>query len=204
MALSCYNRLPKGSVRLLRLLPPAAGDPSHVECKISTFPLLESGTAHHYEAVSYVWGSPDDRQTAPSILVNGHDMKVTSNLLAALFHLRDDFVERILWIDALCINQKDDVEKGQQVQSMVKIYAQASRVIVWLGEAAVNSGKAFEQLLDAANIHYRQQQQQQKEEEEEEKEKVLDVGEQQEYLEVLALLERPWFQRIWVGTSARV
>jgi len=131
-------------------------------------------------------------------------MKVTSNLLAALFHLRDDFVERILWIDALCINQKDDVEKGQQVQSMVKIYAQASRVIVWLGEAAVNSGKAFEQLLDAANIHYRQQQQQQKEEEEEEKEKVLDVGEQQEYLEVLALLERPWFQRIWVGTSARV
>jgi hypothetical protein len=39
-----------------------------------------------------------------------------------------------IWIDALCINQKDIEERAAQVRLMGKIYRQARRVIIWLGE----------------------------------------------------------------------
>jgi hypothetical protein len=90
-------------------------------------------------------------------------------------------VERILWIDAICINQEDNAEKGQQVQSMAKIYAKASRVIVWLGEAASDSNQALRVLRKAAEEQYANSA----------------IGETNQRA-ILALLERPWFQRIWV------
>lgn len=40
---------------------------------------------------------------------------------------------RLLWIDALCINQKDNNEKSSQVMMMRDIYAHAKNVLVWLG-----------------------------------------------------------------------
>jgi hypothetical protein len=39
-----------------------------------------------------------------------------------------------LWIDALCINQKDEEEKTAQVTMMRQIYETADTVLVWLGE----------------------------------------------------------------------
>jgi hypothetical protein len=71
---------------------------------------------------------------------------VTVNLHEALSHLRDRSIERIIWVDAVCINQNDGEEKGQQIQLMAKIYGQASRVLVWLGEAADNSDQALEEI----------------------------------------------------------
>ena len=56
-----------------------------------------------------------------------------------------------MWIDAIYINQEDDDEKERQVQSMAKIYAKASRVIVWLGTAAANSDDAIKEILSSAN-----------------------------------------------------
>jgi hypothetical protein len=41
---------------------------------------------------------------------------------------------RVVWIDALCINQKDDLEKAQQVQLMRQIYSLAQNVVIWLGK----------------------------------------------------------------------
>ncbi|KAK3339775.1 heterokaryon incompatibility protein-domain-containing protein [Lasiosphaeria hispida] len=105
----------------------------------------QSRVAHAYDALSYTWGSVADSN--PTIFVNGHERAVTANLCAALWHLRDPSGERTLWIDALCINQQNNQEKGQQVQSMAKIYAKASRVIVWLGEPTVDSDLAFNALL---------------------------------------------------------
>jgi len=40
-----------------------------------------------------------------------------------------------LWADAICINQADVDERGQQVGMMFRIYQLASRVHIWLGEA---------------------------------------------------------------------
>jgi hypothetical protein len=42
---------------------------------------------------------------------------------------------RVLWLDAICINQEDNAEKSIQVPLMRQIYQQASQVCVYLGEA---------------------------------------------------------------------
>ncbi|KAK3947007.1 heterokaryon incompatibility protein-domain-containing protein [Pseudoneurospora amorphoporcata] len=68
-------------------------------------------------------------------------------------------------------------EKGHQVQSMAKIYAKASRVIVWLGEEAAGSDQALEEIRIAAE---------------------LSTKELDNKAGILTLLQRPWFQRIWV------
>jgi len=46
---------------------------------------------------------------------------------------------RLLWVDALCINQADPDEKTQQVRRMDKIYSKANHVLVWLGDDYENS-----------------------------------------------------------------
>jgi len=197
-----YIPLPKGSVRLLRLLP-HTGSSSRIECQLITCPLLHSKRAHSYEALSYVWGSDKNLQC---IYLDGHQLSVRANLYQALSHLRDEFVQRILWIDALCINQEDDKEKGHQVQSMAKIYAKASRVIVWLGVSADDSDLALGSVLraaqernadsDSAADDARNQQL-----------SFMPSGQQQQPVDpevsrqkILKLLEREWFQRIWVRT----
>ncbi len=88
-----------------------------------------------YEALSYVWGDPANQ---PSILISAEDdplrpFQVTQNLHAALYHLRREDCDRVLWIDALCIDQTNMEEKEQQVRKMDQIYQTASNVCVWLG-----------------------------------------------------------------------
>ncbi|KAH6975183.1 heterokaryon incompatibility protein-domain-containing protein [Ilyonectria sp. MPI-CAGE-AT-0026] len=197
--MSPYQPLAKGSVRLLRLLP-HQDENSRIECQLITISQLGSRSSHPYEALSYVWGPENDKK---SIYIDGKNkLDVTANLYVALLHLRHRFVERILWIDAICVNQKDDIEKGHQVESMAKIYAKASRVLVWLGETADNSNQALEAIRVAAEKQY--------------KNSVLYPTNQQANLAlsdqqagnsssdetnqdaILTLLDRQWFQRIWV------
>ncbi|KLU82782.1 hypothetical protein MAPG_01850 [Magnaporthiopsis poae ATCC 64411] len=191
------GRLPEGSVRLLRLLPHQEEN-ARIECQLIAFPLLDRGSSHPYEALSYVWGSEENKRP---IYIGGKDeLRVTANLHAALRHLRHSFVERILWVDAVCINQDDNGEKGQQVQFMSKIYAKASRVIVWLvdppkanapdkgdqaadGGQADSGGQALEALRAAAAAG---------------KQRVRSPMDGRDQKAILALLGREWFQRIWV------
>lgn len=51
-----------------------------------------------------------------------------------------------MWIDALCIDQSNDVEKGPQVAMMGKLFEHSSRVVVWLGPEKNGSGIAMERL----------------------------------------------------------
>jgi hypothetical protein len=60
-------------------------------------------------------------------------MSVASNLAEALDHLSIRDYPCKLWVDAICINQKDKLEKSQQIQNMTDIYARAKRVVVWIG-----------------------------------------------------------------------
>ncbi|KAH6855416.1 ankyrin repeat-containing domain protein [Chaetomium sp. MPI-CAGE-AT-0009] len=174
-----------GNIRLLRLMPHQDKE-APLQCELFEYPLRKARQGVHlYETLSYVWGSEENPKPI-SIWTKGknHRLLVTANLHAALLHLRDGFFERILWIDAICINQKDHAEKGQQVQFMAEIYANASCVIVWLGEATSDSGQAFEALRKAGR---------------EGTEYTMDEPTEQA---IFALLERPWFQRIWVVQEA--
>jgi hypothetical protein len=58
---------------------------------------------------------------------------VRGNLWWALSHLRGVEKERTFWIDALCIDQKNEGERNHQVGQMSRIYTRAKRVVVWLG-----------------------------------------------------------------------
>ncbi|KAL7813526.1 heterokaryon incompatibility protein domain-containing protein [Trichoderma aethiopicum] len=86
-----------------------------------------------YDAISYTWsGQVLDRP----VYANGHEYRVTKNAEDVMRRLRPSRPDqsRNLWIDAICINQKDDAEKSVQVQLMFEVYANAERVNIWLGQ----------------------------------------------------------------------
>jgi hypothetical protein len=96
----------------------------------------------NYTALSYAWGDP--KETAPITFNGCRNFPVTSNLAAALQHLRDGAETVTLWVDALCINQKDDHEKRIQIGHMKDIYSNASDTCIWLGERTPDSDIAMD------------------------------------------------------------
>ncbi|KAE8452941.1 hypothetical protein EG329_012128 [Mollisiaceae sp. DMI_Dod_QoI] len=122
-------------IRILKLLPGPAESP--VLCELSLTDLCSDDHAG-YEALSYCWGNTSNSK---AIQLSGQEFKVTSNLYAALKRLRHQYEKiRTLWVDAICINQQDPIERTWQVQMMNHVYAKASRVIVWLGEPTEYAG----------------------------------------------------------------
>ncbi|PMD25594.1 HET-domain-containing protein, partial [Hyaloscypha hepaticicola] len=115
------------SIRLLQLESGSYSAP--LKARLASSRLED----HCYEALSYVWGEPDLSEV---LLVDDKEFKISKNLHTILLHLR--YLERIrcvrtLWIDAICINQEDVIEKGQQVGFMGRIYEEADDVLCWLG-----------------------------------------------------------------------
>ena len=96
-----------------------------------------------YEALSYCWG---DRSATRLIEVNGEKFEVTANLFSALQHLRRPAKTKVLWVDAICINQNSIEERNSEVQRMVAVYQRAERTLVWLGDASEDSGLAMDLL----------------------------------------------------------
>lgn len=85
-----------------------------------------------YDALSYVWG---DTSIRLPIILNGKQLLITTNLENSLRRLRHESEPRILWIDAICIDQHSMTQRSEQVQMKASIYGGASRVVVfWLGE----------------------------------------------------------------------
>jgi hypothetical protein len=85
-----------------------------------------------FTALSYTWGSWENAKT---ILVNGLQATITSNLHAALTHLRSAERHLVFWIDAVCINQNSKHERSHQVSLMRDIYMVAEDVVAFLGPA---------------------------------------------------------------------
>src|SRR5437763_2617986 len=114
---------------------------SGIESRATSLPISENdlrstgtttASAVAYEALSYTWGAESSLQ---QITLNNRVFKVRQNLFAALKHLRDQRRPRVLWIDAISINQADTVEKGHQIRLMHRIYQHATKVVVSLGVA---------------------------------------------------------------------
>ncbi|KAM0428469.1 hypothetical protein ACHAPT_006829 [Fusarium lateritium] len=126
----------KSSIRLMELLP------STSRTAPLSIRLIHSDITYqpHYEALSYVWG---DVSESKYIYENGQAVSITPNLHSALTRLRYSSHIRVLWVDALCINQETLSERNQQVGIMGDIYKSARQVVVWLGEAADDSHLVF-------------------------------------------------------------
>lgn len=133
-------------IRLINILPGSFYDDVRVSIEHR---MLDTGDLPEYWALSYVWGSTDDicfvtveDGTKPA--VSSATVAVTQNLLSALRHIRSQFNEGVYWIDAICINQRDVMERGKQVAIMAHIYRTAARVLAWLGPSADNSTLGFD------------------------------------------------------------
>lgn len=113
------------SIRLAILQPGDRDDPIRIQLKHTTF-----AEKPKYESLSYTWGRASH---VKEIEINDTVIPVRRNLERALQHFRMKDQERVLWIDAICINQTDDAEKSWQVKLMADIYRRARRVLVWLG-----------------------------------------------------------------------
>jgi hypothetical protein len=114
-------------IRLLILRP---GPPySKISCQLLHTSLSRSSV---YEALSYEWGPPKPRR---AVFVGGEKVSVTDNLYWALHSLRLPHAERVVWVDALCINQKDVAEKNLQIPQMARIYSHAEQVVIYLGRS---------------------------------------------------------------------
>ncbi|KAG4428186.1 hypothetical protein IFR05_016330 [Cadophora sp. M221] len=119
-------------IRILELFPGEGTDV--IKCSLS---VTERETAPPFEAISYAWGSGTNTRV---ISCENRKLKVTTNLRDALWKIRDPVKSRLLWADAVCINQKDIKERGYQVWQMSEIYASATRVLVWLDLPNPKSG----------------------------------------------------------------
>jgi len=115
----------KAEIRLLRLLPGAKED--LLRCEIIHARLADPP---EFDALSYCWGDPNP---TAELACDGTTAQITASLAAALRALRRGNAPRVLWVDALCVNQADLDEKQHQVPMMGKIYRAASAVQIWLG-----------------------------------------------------------------------
>jgi hypothetical protein len=99
----------------LLLLQPSIDSNQPLECFCCPYDM---DTAPSYEALSYVWGTPDP-STDITIQCNGETIVVGNNLAGALKRLRLTNSTRTMWVDAICINQVDNEEKSYQVYLFV-------------------------------------------------------------------------------------
>ncbi|KAJ4348553.1 uncharacterized protein N0V89_009930 [Didymosphaeria variabile] len=128
-----YSDLPSPTHTRLLELQPASDVTTELRCHIHVVDLYDVQTPL-YDAISYTWGGETFSQ---SLLVDHKDepsrMRITANLFDALCMFRRQDASRLLWADAVCINQKDDAEKSKHITLMTDIYRVASTVLVWLG-----------------------------------------------------------------------
>jgi hypothetical protein len=120
------------AIRLICLQPcPTLSAKVHCTILHSTLSHYENDTIEHYTALSYVWGDP---HLTATISVDGFDLEITANLDSALRHIRDATRVRRVWADAICINQRDNEEKAQQVRQMGEVYRIVQHTTNFSGE----------------------------------------------------------------------
>lgn len=139
------------TIRLVRLLrpEPACLPGAYGTLRIELLEV-HVDTEAPYDALSYAWGDPGsigarDRRIVVRTEGGSRELLVYRPLELALLHLAaDSSVKLPLFIDQISINQDDKLEKSHQVRLMRDIYARCSRTVVWLGPATRASRLYFD------------------------------------------------------------
>lgn len=134
-----YGPLQDGEIRLAVVAPGQQGD--CIRCNLHTVALKDKPI---YEALSYCWGTAAPKK---HIFIEGVKVEVQESLESALRHLRHEYNERVIWIDAICINQEDLVEKSWHISIMRNIYEQSAELVIWLGEGTADSDLAMDSIV---------------------------------------------------------
>ncbi|RYO75454.1 hypothetical protein DL762_009992 [Monosporascus cannonballus] len=107
--------------------------PTVLNATLESFDLED---ALPYEAVSYCWGDPTPSE---QMMIDGCVFGLTQSAYKLLLARRSFWRPRWIWIDAICINQQDEVEKSTQVRLMQEIYKKANQVVVFPGGGVVQA-----------------------------------------------------------------
>ena len=130
------------NIRLFRLKPKnhlPASLVGSVNADVAIYGEIEHISAEasvSYTAISYAW---DHRGALRPIRVGDKSFYISDTLEAAFLQIQRLDDDLLLWVDQICINQKDVKEKSEQVQQMNDIYSRAQSVIAWLGPATDES-----------------------------------------------------------------
>lgn len=186
-----YPPISSHQIRILTLHPGQCDSPI-----VITIQKRDLNTVNEsYEALSYVWGDQTRKNT---IQCNGAELRITKSLYVALRQLRYKDKCRSLWVDAICINQDDLDERGQQVSLMKNIFPMASKVLVWLGEADEKTDLAIKVIDIWANFNRQYRSDSDATRFSKFEERFAFKPDYRDTLEAVAALTfRPWFDRCW-------
>lgn len=155
--------------------------------------VLESSSS--YETISYTWGDVGRKKT---MRLNGSEVSMPASAVEVLQVFRDKTRERVLWIDAVCINQDDLDERASQVALMGDIYEAASATLVWLGHedehttAAVATCREITEHIDLIGGS----------EADAASSEQLRQASSQDVEDLVTIFHRRWFERAWVLQEA--
>lgn len=131
------------------------------------------------------------------IQINEKDYVAQGNAYHGLKELRLSKSTRVIWMDAICINQQDLKEKEDQILLMNTIYKAAVRVVVWLPPPRRNEDLAMTLLEELhtqhdsgmhtiesmSEVHYLRLR-------------------SPEWIALRDFLSHPWFSRVWTLQEA--
>ena len=154
---------PVAQIRLFRLTRSSLKASNELEGGLEIFGLDDD--CPKYTALSYVWGSEDD---CKAIWIDGRPLSIRRNLYDFLRSYSSSVnpaekpsrtssdglnltMHTYLWIDQLCIDQLDSIERGLQIQLMSRIYSQAAQTLVWLGAHDDQIADAMNSLRHGSN-----------------------------------------------------
>lgn len=146
-----YRPLAEHFIRVAKIKPGTKSEPLRIKLK-----HVDSRSTK-YIALSYTWDQsplptadltrnsssesqstlpgteiPDKPQTT-TLLCGGTNFRVRQNLYDALCQIRDVQCDVPVFVDALCVDFNDNVERSKHLEIMGHIYARAASVIVYLG-----------------------------------------------------------------------
>lgn len=144
-------------IRLLQLaFPRDAQEPPTAQLK-----TYDIDVAPPYIALSYTRGEPTGARTRVTMRINGSLFWISQSLHMALSqiqrtaerHPNSGILQLPIWIDQICIDQRNAEERNIQGKTTASIYRNAQSVIVWLSHIASIPGKSvFEDKTFATEI----------------------------------------------------
>lgn len=219
----CYKNIDyNNQIRVLKIFPGRPGTPIHcclIPCKLfeqTANSSLKISDSVPYAALSYFWGNDEPEEEIRVFATEGgyyewrkKDMRgvmlqttmvscllIRTNLHNALQQLRSEKDPVVLWADALCINQRNVLERTAQVSRMHDVYTQAERVCIWLGKGKEPDNKrTFEFLNKILDLYELEQVVQRL------KDKKADstwLDDKLDCKKTLDLMGAEWFRRRWV------
>jgi hypothetical protein len=166
-----------------------------------SFPYKSHLEPFPYKALSYMWGTDDPTYPVQMFwnhtgIPAGANIYQLATFKSKVFYVRKNLDEALrqfrhpnrdvdIWVDALCINQDDNIEKKSQVSRMGEIYSQATEVYVWLGPGNEETQKTFRLLRSILVLP--------------ELDKLIkDKAHSEQWLLIVKLMKLEWFTRRWV------